>query len=128
MSRSGIAFPCHGSKHPLSSHPTITSCGACTFKNGQIFALVQILHPFHRGQLQTHVAEIASKPQKRLSRHHSDSTSDPNRIRTVARAGRIKAHQSASRLDQTSEKIERDTNTPFHISNAITYATLHLFW
>ena len=47
--RSGITFSCHEPNHPLLNHQTITSCEACTFKDGQIFALVQILHSFHHG-------------------------------------------------------------------------------
>lgn len=51
---------------PPNVHLTsVGPCEACTFKDGQIFALVQILHPFHRGQL-TNNAEL-SQPSKKVT-------------------------------------------------------------
>ena len=43
---------------------TITSCEACTFKDGQIFALVRILHSFHSGHLQTSEAQAVPMSRK----------------------------------------------------------------
>ena len=108
ISRSRITSPCHESNHPLLSRPIVAPCEACTFKDGQIFALVQILHSFHRGRLQTHAAGIAPESQKRLSKGRSASISVPNRIRTAAQAGGAKAYQSAARSYQASQKTEKE--------------------
>ena len=108
MPHFGISLPCHESNHPLLSHPDITSCEACTFKDGQLFALVQILHSFHRGPLRIREAEVVSKPQKKLPKGLFASTFSLNLIRTVIEASRSKDHQGALRPHR---RIKRSKGT-----------------
>ena len=111
--RSAITLPCHEPNHPLLSHPAITSCEACTFKDGQIFALVQILRSFHHGQLRTREAEAAPKSRKRISKGLFTSTFSLNLIRTVVEVGRTKDHPEALRSRRRikrSKETEADTN------------------
>ena len=48
--------------------PSVGPCEACTFKEGQIFALVQILHSFHCGQLGRAEQNVASNQRKRVAK------------------------------------------------------------
>ena len=45
-------LPCYRPVHPPSTHVPIASCKGCNFKDGQIFALVQILRMSHHGHSQ----------------------------------------------------------------------------
>lgn len=100
---------CHELKDSRQSLLLVGSCEGCTFKDGQIFALVRVLHMSHHGLMQPQEGRIGSQSQKRLPKGMFTSIFYPYLTQAAAEIDRAKSHQNAlisRRVVQKSKEIK----------------------